>query len=233
MRWLALLIALLATPASADLFGAAPAVVGRLANPAQVVTTPPSIDGSSGIQISTASTIVLTLTTTQTNDTIVLFTTLNGGNTVSGVSGCGLTWSARTIISSPATVAEWYATSASAQASCSITITFSYAVANIGVAFGVHGNGTVAPSFDTNTSLAAYAGGSPVTYSTNNAADLIFVFYNCSGSATPANPAGFTAITAAAQNSSMTYQTVSTTRSSTSVAGFSTVNLMVADAMKD
>ena len=38
MRWLALLIALLATPASADLFGAAPAVVGRLGNAS---VTPP------------------------------------------------------------------------------------------------------------------------------------------------------------------------------------------------
>jgi hypothetical protein len=234
MRAFFLLLGLLVfQPALADVMGPAPGVVARLATAGPAPATAPSIDGTTTIGLTTSTSLVLTLTTTQPNDRIVLVTDTGGGNSVTGVTGCSLTFTPRTIVGSTAFL-EYTAVAASPLSACAITITWNYSNANQGVAFGIAGTGTVAPSFDSNASLAVGSTSTSANYSTSNALDLAICVFSTSGSSTPGAPPGFTSITPGANNVNASYISLSSTQSSTTVTPpTSGVGQILIDAFKD
>ena len=192
----------------------------------------PTIDGSSAIGNTITSTLVLTLTTTQTQDLAVLMLDF-AGNAVSSVTGCDLTWTQRVVTSAPGSFAEYTAPAATVLNACSVTVTFNFATANNGLVFALHGNGAAPPSPDVNVSLPSYNATGTTTYSTTNAADLAISYYNSGGTGTPSSTAGFTEITTAANNANASSLTLSATQSDTSVVAPDFPHFIVVDAFKD
>ncbi len=139
----------------------------------------PAIDGSTGAGTETNS-VSASLTTTNANDVIVLFTgTSTSSTTVSSIKDAGgHAWTHRqTKTGSPSVEEEeWYTVASSPLSADSITVTWSATGDNVFTAFGVSGANLVTP-FDPNGSLAATATGttaSPsVSVTTSNANDLI------------------------------------------------------------
>lgn len=122
-----------------------------------------AIDGTAGANFSTASTGTVTLTTTQSNDVIILSYFHNGGSgahTISTVTSAHLTWAKRSQRGwggGPSDTEIWWATASSPLTSEVITITLAPAT-NIDDAayhaFGVSGCPNPASPWDTNASLA-------------------------------------------------------------------------------
>jgi hypothetical protein len=224
--WMAIVaLALAASPvADARQRGGAP-------NSASVAGAP-TVDGTGSISTSSGvSTLALTVATTQAEDLLIAFTNTSG-SVATGASGCGLTWTQRAIVTSPAGTYEFTAPSASIQSSCTVTISFSFAAIQNGAAFGIHGAGVVSPTPDVNASLPSYNASGTTTYSTTNADDLAISYYSSSGSATPSCPTGFTTIVTSADNTSACAEALSATQSGTSVVGATFPQLIVVDAFK-
>jgi hypothetical protein len=134
----------------------------------------PTLDGHANGIHSGGTTCTVTLTTTQTNDIIIVGTAVGNNSstppTVSNVSGGGLTWARRsraqcltvtTGNSGYSTTEEWWALAPTALTGTVITITYSGTIDDsAAVAFGVNGCNTSTP-FDTNGSLPvnAFGGG--------------------------------------------------------------------------
>jgi hypothetical protein len=189
----------------------------------------PTIDGSSAVGNTTTSTLVLTFTTSQTQDLAVLMLDF-AGNAVSSVTGCDLTWTQRVVTGA---FAEYTAPAATVLSACSVTVTFNFATANNGLVFALHGNGATPPSPDVNVSLPSYNATGTTIYSTTNAADLAISYYNSGGTGTPSSAAGFTEITTAANNANASSLTLSATQSGTSVVAPDFPHFIVVDAFQD
>lgn len=175
---------------------------------------------------SMATSVVVTLTTANTNDIIVLSIEANNfsgaGNALtvtSIVDTAGLTWTSRAIsyndVAFP--IFEYYAISASALTADIITITFNNTT-NFGIeatAFGISGANTTT-KFDSNGSLpvAPLTGPfDPLTYSTSNANDFIISHFRMASTANPTQGAGWTKIIGA-NFQLVQYRTVSATQAS-------------------
>ena len=125
-----------------------------------------ALDGSSSGMSFGVTTVAAALTTTKTNDIIVVMVgaeiTSGASINVASVAGGGLTWALRKRLQynagrrtppNPQTYEVWWALAPSALSAVSITATFSGAADNATiVAFGVNGAKTLAP-WDTNASL--------------------------------------------------------------------------------
>lgn len=166
-----------------------------------------AIDGSTGSNSgATASSFTLTLTTSQTNDIIVVANISNNGGAlspaISSISDvAGLSWSKRSLLTlscgggCAATIEYWTAKSPSTLSSDVITVNLTNASQfRTSTAFGISGI-TVASYFDPHSGLPLTENTSPaLQISTTNADDIILGFYRMSSTATPSAGTGFTAI---------------------------------------
>jgi hypothetical protein len=190
-----------------------------------------ALDGSNqGSSVSSGTTFSCTLTTTQSNDIIILVIECNstGSNSVSDIhdGSSVISDGAWTFIASSYNTADgpnlplivYYAVAPTPLSSATITVTMSGAV-DFGevAAFGISGANTLTP-LDNNGSLPATISGSatdPLSVSTNNPNDFIFGAYR-TNTASPTSGSGWTQIIG---NSYMLieYQTVSSNQSGLSV----------------
>jgi hypothetical protein len=160
-----------------------------------------ALDGSVTANASSGTSLALPgLTTTKTNDVIVVFALVNSASGVISVSSiadtAGLTWTKRAgagVTSQP--LEEWYAISSGILSSDVITVTLSAAVAFLTLsAFAVSGANTTSP-WDANVSLPATSSTAAVSVSTTAAATMLIGGYRLSSVAAPGAGAAFTAIT--------------------------------------
>ena len=207
------------------------ALTGAGGIPSSPALTTPSLDGTSAAVVGSGTTVVMTLTTAQTNDVVNICIGLAGGNAISSITDtAGLTWTQR--YSNAGNFAEYYAVSAGALASDTITLTPNYgATAVTAQAFGVHGAKAGTP-YDTNAGVPSFAAAASTTYSTTNPNDFVVGCYSSSGSATPAPPSGFTQIGTPANYMSVSYQTTTSEQSGTTVTMPTSPNNAFVDAFQ-
>lgn len=145
-----------------------------------------ALDGSyahNGLESKTED-LLLTLTTTQPNDVIIIVVEYEDGSGVVSIAG-GLTWGFRKKIVfdrgkglSLVYVEEWWAVSPTALNAQTFTVTFSGASSANGCIFGISGADTSSP-FDQNASLPNTMGqGNPAVVSTSNADNFIIGSYS-------------------------------------------------------
>jgi len=181
--------------------------------------------GSGGTCNSTSvSSCSVTLTTTQSNDVIVVYCVDGtGGGTFSTPTAAGLTFTQRGTTSNLAnrTQALWYAI-ASSPISEPITCAWTSA-ASVGavVVFGVHGANTAAP-FDTNAGLPYFNANFPnpnpsCTISTSNAYDFIFTGVYSNGGAITGNPPSPFSSIATNVNMGASYEVVAATQTNLTI----------------
>lgn len=159
-----------------------------------------------------ASPCTVSLTTTKTNDVIIVFAK-NFTGSAGGVTGisdtAGLSWAKRTATSATngtvGNLEEWYAVSTGILSSDTISVAWSGGVFSRISAFGINGANTSLP-FDSNVSLPADASsisGSATslsnTVSTSNANDMLIVALACGnavncGATSITEPSGFTQV---------------------------------------
>jgi hypothetical protein len=170
--------------------------------------TAPAIDGSATGQGSTSTTLVITLTTTQANDIIIVcFSSMQVGgysSPATSVTASGLSFTRRKSYEFGANNGElevWWALAASPLSSKAITVTYAGTVDSAGVAIGVSGADASNP-WDANAALPALnngASGSLPSMSgitTNNTEGLEIIFCHSGGRwwSDYTTPAGFTKI---------------------------------------
>ena len=177
-------------------------------------STPLALDGNGFANKATSTTSAsVTLTTTKTNDVIILDIVQNG-TAVSSVSDvAGLNWHQRAVAGTAGqTIYEYYAIAANALSADVITVNFagaaSYADLN---AFGVSGANTSSP-FDSNVSVPASPAASTGSITTSNANDLIIAGYRFGSNAAPAAGSGWTTLNASGGYYLSEYQIVSATQ---------------------
>jgi hypothetical protein len=187
----------------------------------------PTLDGYATAQANTTTSVVVTLTTTQSNDIICVLTAIGDEGSVtvpsvSSVSGGGLTWHKRAeansggIGSTGQSMELWWALASSPLSAVAITVTYPSAFDDVGViAFGVNGCYTASP-WDSNGSVPAGSTNTTAsvtpsfTVSTSNVDDfLIFAAStNSSTSNTTLYPSGFTGIANVSNGGGARYQNV-------------------------
>jgi len=213
-----------------------------------------AVDGTGFSSCPTAGTsCTVTLTTSDTEDVVVLFSATNGGAigyaTISSISGGGLSWTERgraeclnvcgTGGSGTYTdTDEWYAVSSGALSSVTFTVTLasSSSYTDLSV-FGINGANTVSP-FDTHSGLPAMLTGSAQPYpavSTSNPHDIVFGAADLNV-ATGGVGAGFTTLGyTSGDYFADEYAIESTTQSSLTVGysvGSTSANNAIADAVE-
>jgi hypothetical protein len=233
MRWLPILLLLSTVPAYAQ-FGPPPAWrANALVAPSLPPPTlsPPAVDGVAPFVQSTTTSLSLSpLTTTSANDTIHVFCSDNGGNSVSSISDtAGLTWTPRSSV--VGVYDEYSAQSPFPLTSDTISVAINYGVANTCAAFGVSGENYTSP-FDANGSVPSYSATGTTSYSTSNPYDLAVAFTSNGGGATPAQPAGFTAITPSNYYLSLGFIQLTSTVTGQSVVGDTYTNFVLVDAVQ-
>lgn len=153
-----------------------------------------SLDGSAhATQGGATSAVSMNLTTSLSNDIIIVFTEQNGGSVSSVVSSPTLTWAHRATAGSGATtLEEWWAFAPSAD-TYAITVTITGNAFQSVAAFGVNGGKTSGNPFDTNGSLPSTASSDPVSVSTTSANTMIIGGFRLGDPSTPGT--GYTSIT--------------------------------------
>jgi hypothetical protein len=230
MRWLPILLLLSTVPAYAQ-FGPPPAwSANALVAPSLPSSSPPAVDGAAPFAQTATTALSLPLTTTFANDTILVFCADGGGNSVSSISDTGgLTWTQRSGVAG--TYDEYSAPSPSPLTSDTISIAFNYAVNNTCAAFGVSGANHTSP-FDPNVSVPAYSATTSTSYSTSNPYDLAVAFTGNSGTPTPAQPTGFTAITPSLYYFSLGFIQLTSPVTGQSVVGATYTSYVLVDALQ-
>ncbi len=198
-----------------------------------------SLDGSN-----TTGAAATVLTTSLSNDIIIVFGACISTATATGVSDtAGLTWVKRQAIeynAGAAALDEWYAISPGALTSDTITMTWASCSSSTRVyAFGINGANLTTP-FDPNVSLPAQTSGilassTSVTVSTSNANDMLITGYRASLNGFATRPTGFTVIQSPNNAGDTSYEIVSSTQSSqtfTYTNAASTTNAWLFDAIQ-
>jgi hypothetical protein len=168
------------------------------------------IDGSGATATGHGTSIAATITTPSANDIIIAFIHFdsNGLQTVSAVSGGGLTWTRRKQLTFTAgapwynTIEMWWAAAASALTSQTITATFTGTIDDSSLQLiAVNGVPSLAAPFDGNASLPATAtnvsgsSGIPIaTTISTSATAFVLGFYGTSSSNVGAIGSGFTSL---------------------------------------
>jgi hypothetical protein len=187
-----------------------------------------SLDGH-GIGANNPSPSTVSVTTSATNDVIVVMVMCNPGVTSMSISGGGLTWNTRFAVETVGTRsgAEYWAYASSTLSSVTVSITYSGGSACNPAYIAIHGANTANP-FDTNTNLPNLVNAnSPAscTISTNNANDILFGYMMQGGSSSPTGPSGWTALdTYPAAEHWDAYTIVSTIQSSLSATWTATAS---------
>lgn len=136
-----------------------------------------ALDGSAQGTWSAGTTFTVTLTTTSTNDVIIVNVASNTNAPSSVTDAAGLTWNLRTSVTNTNFIHEYYATSSGTLTGDVITINYgaapSYAAAT---AFGISGANTSSP-FDANAALPGTSTSGNPTITTSNANDFLFCLY--------------------------------------------------------
>lgn len=201
-----------------------------------------TIDGNNvDVSLFTTTPHTITLTTSNTNDIIIVASACRITGTCAEISSisdtAGLTWAVRKrqkftdAVANVNELEEWYAKSSGALSSDTITVNYGAGtISNRLSVFGVSGTYFASP-FDLNASVAAGNGAatSPVanTVSTNTANTLLLNLAQCKGSTgcagapAIADPTGFTNINTMAVGGgagSFSYKTYTATQSSLSVS---------------
>lgn len=191
-----------------------------------------SLDGSNANNVVGGTSQTITLTTTKTNDIIVVCA-VAGSSTVSGVSDTsGLTWTHRgTNTTSGQRLETWWALATGTLSGDTITITYGASNTYEVIVFAVNGAHTAGP-WDTNAGLPATSGfaGAP-SISTSNANDFIFGYITGASGLSPG--AGWTTLKLFSF-SFTEYQIVSSTQSGLSAnysGGSGTVQSGIGDAI--
>ena len=185
-----------------------------------------AIDGSVTTNTTTGNAYVVSLTTTQSNDVIIVmsYSFSSAGNVSSISDTTGLTWHKRQAGATGGSLDydEWYAIAASPLSADSITITYGAAPNERVAAFGISGANTSVP-FDPNVSLPAQSnsGSSNVStlsvssISTNTSSDMLITSLRGLGSLpTLTRPSGFSAVLTGGSSTDFAYDVVSSTLSS-------------------
>jgi hypothetical protein len=140
------------------------------------------------------TTTTLTISTTQSNDILILFVQ-NNNAIINTVTSTSLTWTMREETALPS-VSEWYAKAASPLSSEVVTITFDTGGSSFDqeVVFAVSGANYSSP-FDTNASIPekGTTAGNP-TFSTTGAATLVVSSQRFTSTATPTAGSGWTSL---------------------------------------
>jgi len=174
-----------------------------------------------GIGGNNPSPSTVTVSTSQTNDVIVLMVMCNPGVTSMSVSGGGLTWNTHFAVETVGTRsgAEFWAYAPSTLSSATVSVTYVSGSACNPAYIAIHGANTANP-FDTNANLPNLVNAnSPAscTVSTNNPNDMLFGYMMQGGSSSPTGPSGWTALdTFPAAEHWDAYEIVATTQSSLS-----------------
>lgn len=169
-----------------------------------------ALDGSASNNVTSGATITATLTTTQSNDIIMVAVLANAVNIDSIADAAGLTWSTRLSLTAP-NLRLFTAVAPSPLVGDVITVTFNTATTFATIsAFGVSGANTTT-KFDPNAAIPSQGTTSPVAFTTNNTNDMLIACYRM-GTANPTAGAGWTTILGA--NFMLTeYKIVSATQS--------------------
>jgi hypothetical protein len=178
-----------------------------------------ALDGSVHGNVGTGTTLSVSLTTTNSNDVIIVQGYTTPGP-ISSVTSSGLTFNKRiSYAASNGTTEIWYAVATSPLTNQSITVNVPTTTYTTIDAFGISGANTTT-IFDSNTGLPATNTGSNVNInvniSTNNPDDFIYAVVEESGGQTSTPSSGFSQI----QNADFQlseYQIVSTTQSNLNV----------------
>lgn len=146
-------------------------------------------------EVTTSATV--SLTTTKSNDVLVLDVVQNGPAVTAVTDSAGLGWHLRAQAGAgSATIEEYYAIASNAVANDTITVNFAGAASYVDFnAFGVNGANTASP-FDPNASVAATGKSGPASITTTDTNDVILASYRFSGNASPAAGTGFTSVNA-------------------------------------
>ena len=197
------------------------------------------VDGIATGGGSTAASFTITLSTTKTNDAIILAIEANGSHPTS-ISSSNVTWAVAARVGSGTgnDIYEWYGIAASALTSEVIAITMSGSAFCSGTALAINGcdvSSVPGSLFDGNGSLPAIGNsGTPSGISTDSSATLVFGLMRGNGDGSP--PAGYT--DAASPNRATVfmafdYQIFSGTQSSIGIADTMTgINGWIGDAVK-
>lgn len=154
---------------------------------------PPAIDGISNLGgPGTSSTMLLTLSTTKTNDVVIIHALCNLSS-VSGVSDvAGLTWAKRASIGAGANdIEEWFAKSAAPLTGDAITVQCGAGVFNLSIAFAVSGTNFASP-FDPGGPQTSATGTLSIT--TTHAKTFVIAAARFSSTTAPTAGAGWTPI---------------------------------------
>lgn len=203
IRALALLCCL-AFPASAAWHSVLQACAPGLPCPSP---TPFGLDGTSNIVVgSTAASFTLTLTTTQTNDIIIVHILDNIGSITSISDTAGLSWSVRAQVGAVNdNISEWYAKSSGILTGDTITVTpLTSGGYNTAVAFGISGTTNFASPFDSGAPQTSAS--PPVSMTTATAGDFVFGMCRSGGASNPTVTGGtgtWTGIVSGVTNSFM------------------------------
>jgi hypothetical protein len=171
------------------------------------------IDAKAQGQSSSATTVAATITTTHTNDMLLVLVGMETGGSapsVSGISGGGLTFTQRARLVNGTQVNEvWYAQTTAVLSAVSVTVTFNMTIDDCGVFLAALYTDTGgALAFDGNASLPATSTTRPTATASSNSGSPYFYAvtgYNRGASAaTPMVPSGMTQ-QATITNSGATY----------------------------
>ena len=176
-----------------------------------------------------SSPVIVSLTTTKTNDVITVFVAQNAC-TYTGISvsdTASLTWARRATNFGSTSANEFSAVSSGILSSDSITVACSGASYLEATAFGVSG-GHIAAPYDTNGALPYQANSGNASITTSNANDMLLAFFRASTNA--CSTSGFAAI-GTGNFSCAQYLVVSTTQSALSVTAPSGTNGVIGDAL--
>ena len=158
-----------------------------------------SID-SHGIGGNNPSPSTVSVTTSDTNDVIVVMVMCNPGVTAMSISGGGLTWNTRSTFSSytvgTRSGAEYWAYAPSALSSATVTVTYTSGSACNPSYIAIHGANTANPFDSSATEPAVVNANSPVSCSmtTSNADDVLFGYMMQGGIPAVTGPSGWTAL---------------------------------------
>jgi hypothetical protein len=192
-----------------------------------------TIDGTANVANGSGTSQTITLTTSHSNDVIILMSESNGsssGTVISGISDtAGLTWARRkTNAVGELALEEWYATSASPLSSDSITVSYNASTTYIELtAFGINGSHPAAP-FDTNVSLPGSGASGNGSITTSNANDMLIALFRQAGAT--CGTSGFTTVTPGSFSCSQTL-VVSATQSGLTITDPDSNNGWITDAV--
>lgn len=155
-------------------------ITGRNALDANSSLTPLSVDGLGGENSNTSITNAVSITTSLSNNIIMVCVIANGNNVVSVVGSSLGSFTLRTRIISGNNVETWWKLATAPLISTEvITVTYAGAGFNTVTAFAVNGAKTSAP-FDTNVVLPVVGASDPLSVSTTASNTLVFGTYRLS-----------------------------------------------------